>query len=87
MATTQIDEFGRFVVPEDIRSRLGLKPGTPLKLLVREGSLIVEPVQETKPLTTKGDLLVHTAQHWNGDEDYGASDQSRRTRTEHGWGL
>ncbi len=41
---TAIDRSGRLVVPKALRDELGIVPGTPLRLRVRDGRLEIEPV-------------------------------------------
>ncbi len=42
--TTAIDRSGRLVVPKAVRDELGIVPGTPLRLWVRDGRIEIQPV-------------------------------------------
>lgn len=43
MATT-IDSFGRLVIPKTARDAVGLRPGTPVKIEVREDGILVSAI-------------------------------------------
>lgn len=45
--TLKIDKLGRIVIPQVVRERLGLRPGTTLKLAFEDDNAIyLEPVRE-----------------------------------------
>lgn len=41
--TTTIDKAGRVVIPAAVRERLGLLPGTPLRIVADDGSVTLTP--------------------------------------------
>ena len=43
MGEVIVDERGRILIPKDIREQLGLQPGSPAKLEVDDGKLVVRP--------------------------------------------
>ena len=54
-----IDGAGRLVVPKGIRSRLGLRKGTRLRLIESEGRLLLEPLmEEAAPVEVEGLLVI-----------------------------
>ncbi|MGH9113312.1 MAG: AbrB/MazE/SpoVT family DNA-binding domain-containing protein [Acidimicrobiales bacterium] len=55
---TAIDRAGRIVVPNSLRDSLGLAPGQPLDISVRDGRLEIEPISTPMPLVRQGGRLV-----------------------------
>jgi AbrB family looped-hinge helix DNA binding protein len=55
---TAIDRAGRIVVPKALRDSLGLTPGEPLDISVRDGRLEIEPVSTPMRLVRRGKRLV-----------------------------
>lgn len=56
----KIDKSGRIVVPKPLRERLGLKPGTELKVQDQKGGLLCLRTVEERPALVKVDgLWVH----------------------------
>ncbi len=41
--TVTMDRSGRLVVPKPIREEVGLRPGAPLRIRVRDGRIEIEP--------------------------------------------
>ena len=41
MAKTEVDNYGRVLIPKDIREKLGLKQGTALHMAVRGSELVL----------------------------------------------
>ncbi|MCD6466249.1 AbrB/MazE/SpoVT family DNA-binding domain-containing protein [Candidatus Bathyarchaeota archaeon] len=46
MSKTMVSKKGQVVIPKNIRERLGLTPGTILKVQVEGKKVILEPLQE-----------------------------------------
>jgi AbrB family looped-hinge helix DNA binding protein len=46
----KIDRLGRVVIPSSIRDRFGLSEGTYVELSVREGMIVLMPMQERCPI-------------------------------------
>ena len=55
---TTIDQAGRLVIPKDIRRESGIKPGMPLEVRWKKGSIAITPAPLTVKLERKGRLLV-----------------------------
>jgi AbrB family looped-hinge helix DNA binding protein len=51
---TAIDRAGRIVVPKKLRDALGLEPGQPLDITVRDGRIEIEPVPTPMRLVRRG---------------------------------
>ncbi|HEU4394306.1 MAG TPA: AbrB/MazE/SpoVT family DNA-binding domain-containing protein [Planctomycetota bacterium] len=51
--TTTLDKFGRVLLPKPLRDRVGIRPGDDLRVKVREGSLVLEPVRGEIGITTE----------------------------------
>ena len=43
MEEVTVDDRGRILIPKEIRDRLGLQPGSPARLEVEEGRLVITP--------------------------------------------
>lgn len=56
-----IDKFGRIVIPKAIRRKLGLEPGTKLRLEVEDREIVLQPVADEAPLVERDGILVSTA--------------------------
>lgn len=55
---TTLDRFGRFVMPKNIRDRLGLKPGAELEIDEQGSEVILKPVERETPLKMEKGVLV-----------------------------
>ncbi len=55
----RIDKSGRIVVPKPLRERLGLRPGTELEVLDRQGGMLLRVVEERPALVKVDGLWVH----------------------------
>jgi AbrB family looped-hinge helix DNA binding protein len=55
---TAIDRAGRIVVPKPLRDTLGLTPGQPLDISVRDGRLEIEPIPTPMRLVRRGKHLA-----------------------------
>lgn len=62
---TTLDEFGKILIPEQIRQDLGIRPGTVLRIEELDSGILLRPeVSETEDpyLIRKGGVLVFTGQ-------------------------
>lgn len=69
--TLKIDKLGRIVIPQAVRERLGLRPGTTLRLVEENHEAIVlEPVQEVVKIVYKnGWPVFQEPGHGGGETD------------------
>ena len=79
----KIDDYGRIVIPKEIRDRLGVDAGTALEIDIRPegasgGSVVLRPKGQKPALQQKGELLVHSGRLT--DEDFDVVDQIRSSR-------
>lgn len=58
MAVLTLDQFGRLLIPQEIREQLGLTSGTQFTLAVQEGKLILEPFPQESKVYYSGTTLV-----------------------------
>jgi AbrB family looped-hinge helix DNA binding protein len=59
---TALDQNGSVALPEDVRARLGLRPGDEVDLEEDEGRVILRPVQTgDRGAATEGENGRHTA--------------------------
>jgi len=56
-----IDRAGRVVIPKAIREAAGLKPGSPLRIELRDGKVEIERKSPKVRLVRKGTILVASA--------------------------
>ncbi len=56
--TVSIDPAGRLVIPKAIRDAVGITPGTPLEITVRDGIIEIEPPCARTRLSEVDGLVV-----------------------------
>lgn len=83
--TVTIDDAGRIVVPETVRERLGLRPGTCLELLESPEGLTLKPTAEQARLVRKGALLVYAGPIEAGQNLINAVQEDRESRIRDIW--
>lgn len=55
----KVDQAGRVVIPKTIREKLGLQEGMEIEFKIREGELVLSPVDLSSPMVQEGNLLLH----------------------------
>lgn len=55
---TTVDSKGRIVIPEDVRERLGIVPGTEVGVHESDGRAVVEPEVEPERIIERMEQLV-----------------------------
>lgn len=60
--TLKVDKFGRILIPQEIRNRLGILEGGALELQEEKGmiQLFVSPAKNTNYLKKKSNILIYT---------------------------
>lgn len=56
--STTIDRAGRVVIPQQVRRRLGLEPGTKLEIEEVDGSVVLRPVSRVRIETAEDGLPI-----------------------------
>ena len=80
-----IDDYGRIVIPKEVRDQLGIESGSILEIRVdpddnAEGSITLTPRDQTPALQQKDELLVHAGTLT--EEDFDIVEQIRTERHE-----
>lgn len=83
----KIDDYGRIVIPKNVRDRLGIEPGTVLEMSVETegangGAITLRPKGQRPALQWKGELLVHTGTL--AEEGFDGTEQLRTERVDRG---
>jgi AbrB family looped-hinge helix DNA binding protein len=55
---TNLDRFGRVIIPKRVREKLGLKPGAVLEVQEQGGDLLLKPVLDEPRLLERDGVLV-----------------------------
>ncbi len=81
----KIDDYGRIVIPKNVRDRLSIEPGTVLEMSVETegangGAITLRPKGQRPALQWKGELLVHSGEL--AEEGFDVVEQIRAQRTE-----
>ncbi|BAC89650.1 AbrB/MazE/SpoVT family DNA-binding domain-containing protein [Gloeobacter violaceus] len=58
MDTLTIDKFGRILIPKKVRDQLGLSASDKLDLEIRDGVILLAPIQQEQKVYYKGGVLV-----------------------------
>ena len=78
-----VDSKGRIVLPQEVRERLGITPGTEVEIHADDGRAVVEPEDDPDRIVERMDRLVEEAASERGDTaplDEGADPAGRRHR-------
>jgi len=79
----KIDDYGRIVIPKEVRDKLGIESGSALEIRVDSGGeaggeLTLRPKGQEPALQQKGELLVHSGTLT--EEEFDVVDQIRSAR-------
>jgi AbrB family looped-hinge helix DNA binding protein len=77
-----VDEAGRILLPEPVRSQLGVKPGDEVLLEARAGAWVLTSAHVTTGLAWEGNVLVHKGANSAGATIESLIDASRDERFE-----
>lgn len=81
----KIDDYGRIVIPKEVRECLGIESGSTLTVGVETegtngGAITLRPKGQRPPLRRKGALLVHSGEL--DEESFDVVEDIRAERTE-----
>jgi AbrB family looped-hinge helix DNA binding protein len=81
----KIDDYGRIVIPKEIRDKLGMGSGSALEIRVDSGgeaggTITLRPKGQEPALQQKGELLVHSGTLT--EEEFDVVEQIRSERRE-----
>jgi AbrB family looped-hinge helix DNA binding protein len=81
----KIDDYGRIVIPKEVREKLGIESGSTLEVRVGSevesgGMITLRPKGQKPALQRKGELLVHSGKLT--EEDFDVVEQIRSVRRE-----
>lgn len=58
---TKVDSKGRIVLPQEVRERLGITPGTEVEIHEEDGKAVVEPEDDPQQIIDRMEQLVEEA--------------------------
>jgi len=58
---TKVDSKGRIVLPQDVRERLGITPGSEVEIREQDGHAVVEPEDDPDAIITDLEALITDA--------------------------
>lgn len=64
---TKVDAKGRVVLPQEIRERLGITPGTEVDIHEEDGKAVIEPEDDPERILERMEELVHEASSERGE--------------------
>jgi AbrB family looped-hinge helix DNA binding protein len=80
MTETRLDRFGRIVIPQETRARLGLGPGVVLEIDDSADALVLRPTGEAPSVRRKNGVLVYTGEVTGEVDPIRASREERMGR-------
>ena len=64
---TKVDSKGRIVLPQELRERLGLTPGSEVEVREEDGKAVVEPEDDPERILERMEQLVEETSPARGD--------------------
>lgn len=64
---TKVDSKGRIVLPQEVRERLGITPGTEVDVREKDGKAVVEPEDSPDEILDQMEQLVEEASSNRGE--------------------
>jgi AbrB family looped-hinge helix DNA binding protein len=64
---TKLDSKGRIVLPQEVRERLGITPGTEVEVREEDGKAVVEPEDNPDEILARMEQLVEEASSNRGE--------------------
>jgi AbrB family looped-hinge helix DNA binding protein len=86
---TKVDAKGRIVLPQEVRERLGIEPGSEVEVREEDGKAVVEPEDDPEQILEEMEQLVEEAAGRRGettplDEDVAPAAKRHRTTVRQG---
>ncbi len=75
---TTLDKFGRVIIPKRFREQLGINSKSTLNISEDGKRIVIELVQEKKPVVDRNGILVFTGNLEDKKSDLIKSDRNRR---------
>ena len=75
---TTLDKFGRVIIPKRFREQLGINSKSTLNISEDGKRIVIELVQEKKPVVDRNGILVFTGNLENKKSDLIKSDRNKR---------
>jgi AbrB family looped-hinge helix DNA binding protein len=75
---TTLDKFGRVIIPKKLRERLGINFRSSLNISEDGKRIVIELVQEKKPVVDRNGILVFTGNLEDKKSNLINSDRNRR---------
>ena len=75
---TTLDKFGRVIIPKRFREQLGINSKSTLNISEDGKRIVIELVQEKKPVVDRNGILVFTGNLENKKSDLIKSERNRR---------
>ena len=75
---TTLDKFGRVIIPKRFREQLGINSKSTLNISEDGKRIVIELVQEKKPVVDRNGILVFTGNLEDKKGDLIKSDRNRR---------
>lgn len=64
---TKVDSKGRVVLPQEVRERLGITPGTEVEIHEEDGKAVVEPEDDPQQIIDRMEQLVEETTSERGE--------------------
>lgn len=64
---TKVDSKGRIVLPQEVRERLGITPGTEVEIHEEGGKAVVEPENDPEQIIERMERLVEESSSDSGE--------------------
>lgn len=77
---TQVDKFGRIVIPKRIRTDLGLKSGSVLYVEEHHHEIVLKVAEPAFPIKVEGGVAVYTGQAVTNIESAVQNDREERLK-------
>ena len=86
MDRTVLDRFGRVLLPKPLRDQVGIQPGDSLRIAIRKGRLVLDPIRSRPGIVLRNGFPVLTGYEpakefdWKGVVRRGREDRIRTVR-------